>query len=428
LPPHISLSNTILNNEKQLKVMKKTILVFILLYGSLKMIAQPITGATSLCAGSSTTLSNAATGGIWVSSTLSVATIDSFSGNLNGLLPGTTVISYNFSGGSSVTATITVNPLPATISGVASECAGSGATFTDATSGGTWSSSNNTVAMVDDSTGFVVGITGDTASIIYTTTNGCSRSAIITINPMPPAIVATGIYCTGIVDTLYEISGGTWSTGTPSLVSIGALAGNITGLAQGMASITYTLPSGCAASTTITINPSANAGIITGNDFVCLDGSITCTSNECCGVWSSSDAALASVGSLTGMVSGHSAGVVMIQYSVTNSCGTDTALFALEILSSDTCNKLNVGKPDLVSNEMEIAPNPSYDGNFILTIKSDIAENARIIITNVTGEKVKEFNTLTNKKNEIKLETTAGIYFISATTGNSKYEAKIAIE
>ncbi len=407
--------------------MKKTILILILLSGALNLMAQPITGATSVCAGSATSLTDASPGGIWASSTLSVATIDSFSGNLNGIAPGTSIITYYFSGGGSVSATITVNALPAAISGTSSVCAGSAIIFTDATTGGLWSSSNNLVAMIDDSTGVLVGISGDTASIYYTGANGCSKSVLVTVNAMPPAIIATSVYCVGATDTLYEIGGGTWSTSTPAIISIGAAAGNITGLTQGAASITYTLPSGCAAYKTITVNPAANAGTVTGNDFVCLSNSTTLASNACCGVWSSSDASIASVGSLTGTVNGLAAGVVMIKYGVTNSCGTDTALFALEILSTDTCNKLSVNNLNLVKTVLNIIPNPS-NGEFSITLNSDKTENSVVVITNITGDKVKEFNTLTNKKNDIKLDTPAGIYFITVNTEHGNYNGKLVVE
>jgi hypothetical protein len=73
-----------------------------------------ITGITNLCAGSTTTLSSATSGGTWSSDTMSVATVDPGTGVVTGLLSGTTLITYTLGTGCLVTKTLTVNPLPST--------------------------------------------------------------------------------------------------------------------------------------------------------------------------------------------------------------------------------------------------------------------------------------------------------------------------
>jgi hypothetical protein len=55
-------------------------------------------------------------------------------------------------------------------------------------------------------------------------------------------------------------------------------------------------------------------------------------------------------------------------------------------------------------------------------------EEAHIIVTNIVGEKVKEFDLATNAVNNVSLGQPAGIYFLSATTLNSKYFVKIVVE
>jgi hypothetical protein len=79
--------------------------------------AAPITGAGTMCTGSTTTLSNANSGGTWSSSNSSVATINSATGVVTSVSPGTTTISYKTAdcGGVS-TKTLTVgDPVPPTI-------------------------------------------------------------------------------------------------------------------------------------------------------------------------------------------------------------------------------------------------------------------------------------------------------------------------
>ena len=82
---------------------------------TLSPLPNAITGATSICAGSVTTLSNTTPGGTWSSSNPVVATITPL-GVVTTLSAGTSVISYTVAG-CAATVTITVNPVPfATIS------------------------------------------------------------------------------------------------------------------------------------------------------------------------------------------------------------------------------------------------------------------------------------------------------------------------
>src|SRR6185295_7191587 len=126
----------------------------------------PITGTLSVCQGSTTTLSDATTGGTWSSLSSSVATIDPSNGIVTGVSPGTAMIMYITSLGCSATNMVTVNPLPEEITGAAIVC--SMITLSDAVPGGSWSSSNNFVAVVDAITGKVTGVSAGTVTITYT--------------------------------------------------------------------------------------------------------------------------------------------------------------------------------------------------------------------------------------------------------------------
>jgi len=139
--------------------------------------AQSITGTMSVCAGATTTLSDATTGGTWSTSNTAVATIGSGSGVVTGVSAGTVTISYTVSG-SSVTAVVTVNPLPnaGTISGNANLCLGSTITLTSSgSSGGIWSA-NNSIASVGSTSGVVSAVAIGQDSIKYTVTNSCGSS------------------------------------------------------------------------------------------------------------------------------------------------------------------------------------------------------------------------------------------------------------
>ena len=68
----------------------------------------PITGSTIVCPGSTTTLTDATSGGAWSSSSTAIAFV-SGTGVVYGIAPGTTIITYTVSGVGSDTITITVS-------------------------------------------------------------------------------------------------------------------------------------------------------------------------------------------------------------------------------------------------------------------------------------------------------------------------------
>src|SRR5205085_2488864 len=113
-----------------------------------------ISGSTSVCAGSSLVISDPTGGGTWSSSNTGVATVGSSTGVINGVAAGTATITFKLvSTGCMATRVETVNPLPSSISGALLVCLGSSSALTDASAGGTWSSSNTVIASIGSGTG-----------------------------------------------------------------------------------------------------------------------------------------------------------------------------------------------------------------------------------------------------------------------------------
>src|SRR5205814_10056267 len=79
---------------------------------------------------------------------------------INTLFPYTTLFrsSYTLPTGCFTTTVITVNPLPATISGSLNVCVGATVTLTDGSSGGAWSSSNTGQAAIGSASGSMTGV------------------------------------------------------------------------------------------------------------------------------------------------------------------------------------------------------------------------------------------------------------------------------
>ncbi len=82
---------------------------------------------------------------------------------------------------------------------------------------------------------------------------------------------------------------------------------------------------------TLTVNPLAFAGVISGPSAVCKTFSISLSSTQSGGVWSSLNPTIATVGSASGIVTGHVLGLATIQYNYSNVCGSDSVTHTVRV-------------------------------------------------------------------------------------------------
>ncbi len=277
-------------------------------------VPSPIIGPSAICIGTVIALTDTATGGVWSSTNTAVATIGSSSGILTGMGIGVTTISYVLGSGCVATKTITVNPALTSISGTATVCVASITTLSNATAGGTWSSGATTIATVGSSTGIVTGVAAGTATISYTV-GGCISTKVVTVYALPGSITGNTHVCVGSVTTLASTpSGGVWSSGGPAVAGIGSSSGLVTGVSAGTTTITYTIPTGCRVTAPFTVN--AYPAPVAGGSFICIGGLAAYTDATSGGLWASSNTAIATVGSVSGIVNGIAVGFATISYSV----------------------------------------------------------------------------------------------------------------
>ena len=162
-----------------------------------------ITGTLAVCVGSTTKLTGsgtAASSSPWVSGTKTVATV-SCSGLVTGVAAGTTIITYKNSAGYTTSATVTVISTP-TITGALNVCAGSTTQLIGsgtATAINPWVSATKNVATIS-SIGLVTGVAAGTGVITYTSSTGCTQTAIVTVTvalAAPASKAACSITTTG---------------------------------------------------------------------------------------------------------------------------------------------------------------------------------------------------------------------------------------
>jgi len=279
---------------------------------SVNPLPQVISGVDSVCVGGTTLLSDI-TGGTWSSNNTNV-NIGSLSGLVTGEMAGTSIVSFTSTSGCSVTAMVTVNPLPSAIFDITTDLAvGYSITLSDTTVGGAWSSSNTSSSV--NTSGVVSGLAVGTSEISYTLETGCSTSVEVTVNAAPPIFGNISICLESSGQLSDAATGGTWSSSNPN-VSIGS-TGMIIGENVGTSTITYTYPSTGFAIVVVTVNQLPTA--ILGADSVC-QGATTTLTDAGGGTWSSSNSN-ASVGSPSaGVVTGVNAGTAVITYTLPTTC------------------------------------------------------------------------------------------------------------
>lgn len=278
-----------------------------------------ILGSVPVCVGQSMMLTNTVPGGVWSSAMLGIATV-SPSGMVLGMAGGTTTITYD-NGCGYATVTVTINPTPDSLAGKDTICLGSFTTLSTPTLGGVWSSSNPSVATVLTGSGVITGHAIGVADITYTVPGGCRTARRVHVIPAAlPITSTTQEVCPGANITLSNPApGGTWLSINPSVASVGATSGIVTGISPDTARIQYTLPGGCQAFATVTVHPlpAPIQGVSSSYCASDVDTLFTITPG---GTWTSLTPATASIDATTGALTTLLGGTVIIRYTLPTGC------------------------------------------------------------------------------------------------------------
>jgi len=288
----------------------------------------PIVGDSIVCTGGNTTLTDGTANGTWSSQFPSVASVASTTNPLvtGGTFGGFTNIVYTLNTtGCFQTHLMQVNQQPGPIVGPNILCAGNTIVLSDAVLGGTWFSSNSSIAAVGSSNGVVYGQYSSPlqtfTNINYNLARCLAVSYSVTVNPAPGPITGVPNVCIGFTTALSDTTaGGIWSnsdlTATYDSFTVVPV---VRGISQGFSVITYTLPStGCYDTIPVIIYP--NPTPIFGPDTVCVGATTTIFDTTVGGTWSSTVLSTAEVVDSSGVVTGISAGNVTMSYTMPTGC------------------------------------------------------------------------------------------------------------
>ncbi len=232
------------------------------------------------------------------------------------------------------TIVFTITPLPAVapITGLTAVCVGANITLGDVTTGGLWGATNTNASV--GAGGLVTGVTAGIDTVTYSVTNFCgttTSSYSITVNPLPDAGTIAGPtnVCVGSAIFLSDLAlGGAWSVLNATAT---VAAGNVTGVSPGTNIVSYTVSNSCGtavASYPITVQTTPTAGTLSGPTSVCETANITLGVTVTGGTWSASNGNAIIVG---GVVTGVTAGIDTISYTVTNPCGSATTTYVVTV-------------------------------------------------------------------------------------------------
>lgn len=252
--------------------------------------------------------------GHWISTNPAVATVNP-SGAVSLIGQGKVKFKFVVNNSDCVpeTGEFTVHPILMVSADNTSICTGSITTLSPAF-GGTWSSSNPTIASVS-TTGSVIAVSPGNVTFTFTQNiTGCMSSPLELVVKSKPLVMITGSshICIGGETYLAATLEGNWVSNNPSIAAV-SIDGVVTGVAQGTATFTFTSTEGCRSTTTpVTVNPRPTV-VISGTNSLCINGTTQLVPSVG-GIWTSSNPSVATVTN-SGIVTGISNGIALFSFT-----------------------------------------------------------------------------------------------------------------
>lgn len=274
---------------------------------------QPNLPGGNLCVGNTFLLPEIPSGQ-WTSTNPEVATVNP-SGEVSLISAGNVTFKFevNNTPCAPETGEFTVHAIPIVNADNTSICTGN-ITILSPPFGGTWSSSNPSIATVS-STGSVSAVSPGNVTFTFTQNiTGCMSSPLELVVKQKPVVMITGSshICIGGKTYLAATLEGNWVSNNPSIAAV-SIDGVVTGVAQGTATFSFTSTEGCRSTTTpVTVNPGPTV-VISGTNSLCINGTTQLVPSVG-GIWTSSNPSVATVTN-SGIVTGISNGIALFSFT-----------------------------------------------------------------------------------------------------------------
>lgn len=341
-----------------------------------------LNGPDELCIGETTQLTPG-TGGMWFSQHPAVAQVDP-SGQVTAISGGVALMSFINDKGclTNGNISVTVHNTPEIILyGDDQICVGTTTTLLPS-AGGTWISTNPSVASVSN-VGVVTGLSEGQAAFIYTyTLTGCSSEIsqpVFVNDSIDIEIIGSPEICVGATTQLSPTTNGLWISNMPDIAGISP-SGEVTALQPGTVTFTYISNAvQCFAGTSspVTIHPLPVAQL-TGESALCT-GETSGASASGTGYWVSTNPAVASIDA-NGLITALSPGSAQFIFTDTITHCSSNPTLPVTVSQSPVASITGVS---LVCQGGTTTVSPSTGGNWISTNESVAVVSSSGIVTGI---------------------------------------------
>ncbi len=306
-------------------------------------------------------------------------------------------------------------------------CVGSTFGMSLGVSGGTWSSTNSTIATVS-ATGLISALRTGIDTIQCTYGGGVINAIVRVDSTWAGKIYGNSTICYDQMDTLTaQTPGGDWSVVSGSVYFMGN--GIFTPFATGLTVIKYSVSNACGLYSTlfpVNIVPMPPTGVITGGDSVCVNHTVVYAESQPGGIWGVSGSGVSVTAS--GAATFDSVGLVVLTYTVSNMCGTQTAYYGIDVLATADCQYIINGVSGLAVRDEDfvLSPNPG-NGTVFVDLTTADPDQVNYTITNMMGANVFSASSVANNKLELNTGLPGGVYLVTAECNGQHLYKRIVI-
>lgn len=375
---------------------------------------------------SATALLSSSSVGTWEALHPEIAALDS--NTVIGVSEGNAGFLFTSDSTGCVSDTLFIHVYPEIVTNLAGPneiCIGSTTTI-EPNSGGTWSSTDPSIATISNFGNITAIQPGETSFIFTSASTLCESSPSEPVTVLPNPIDFSNPEVDACLGTTLGIfpnpTGGKWISSNPDIAIIDSISGLVTTVSAGVTNLTFTDDSTGCLSTLLLEVFAPTATSFTGDSIICIGATSTVFPNTG-GTWVSGDPSVATI-DISGNILGIAPGIASLIFTDSNNgCGS---LPIDIVVLPDTDPMCIVGINDLESTNIQIYPNPAND---LFYVESESMINSLGIYSS-SFQLVKK-KIYSNPQNTVQMSTDElnhGLYYIAIQTEGRIIYKKLIIE